>query len=152
MYGNYSNSGPQVGRVRSRWSVSDSKTFAIPMRQIELFVPDVVREVTATDVDEASPGRWRAALHRPFSLFDEREMTVALRDEDDSTGVEAEVVFDVSSWRLGLVAGLTTSVVGWPFVEGWRWGSARGARADASTLIDALWRGLESRLSAQAYR
>jgi hypothetical protein len=87
-------------------------------------------------------------------MFDQCEITIALADADDdsASNVDVEVVFDASTPRLGLVLGLTTSIVGIPLGVGWRWYSTRTAKAEAKKTIAALWRALDVRLAMHAYR
>lgn len=93
-------------------------------------------------------------MPRPLSLFDECVVTVTISGaaEDSACKVEAEVAFDALSWRLGLTMGFTTSIIGAPIAWGWRFQSIRSARGPGSGIIEALWRALDARLGATAYR
>lgn len=141
-----------VGDVRSRWSVPATRTFARSSREVELFVADAVERTVRAGAERLEPRRWRATFRRPFSMFDQREITIAVVDADAGSKIDIEVAFDASPARLGLVVGLTTSIVGIPLGVGWRWHSTRAARAEAKQLIDSLWGELDQRLAQQAYR
>jgi hypothetical protein len=147
---------PVGGRydVHSRWSVKASKEIELSPSHLEGFVGDAVTEALDMAVDHAEPTVWSATLRRPYSMFDEClvKVTIAGAPEDSRSVVEAEVTFDTSSSRLGVSMGAVTSLIGAPFVWGWRYQSIRSAKTQARKIIDALWRALDARTATTAYR
>jgi hypothetical protein len=146
---------PNGGNARTQWSVCASKDVARSPAHVEGFVDDAATEALDMAVEHPEAGRWRAAVSRPFSLFD--QCVVAIRvigagDGGATSTVEVDVTFDASSSRVGLTFGMMTSVALAPLAWGWRFQSVRSARAYAQKVIEALWRALDARTRTNAYR
>ncbi len=140
--------------ARSRWHVRAQRTIPRPLRQVELVVSDAVRDAVGAPPEPTGEHGWHAAFRMDRSVFDQGTLSVTATDgEDDMTSsVDVEVAFDTSSDRLGLMVGLTTSVVGIPLAASWRWYSARTAEAKATTVLEAFWQAVDARLGGRFYR
>jgi hypothetical protein len=139
--------------IQSAWSINASKDVAFAPMHIEGFVDDAVTEALDMAVEQTEARRWVASLARPLSLFDQCRVTIVLSETQGGTSViDVEVAFEASSARVAVTMGFTTSVIGAPLAWGWRYQSIRSAKARAESIIEALWRALDARTSATAYR
>jgi hypothetical protein len=128
--------------------------FELSPVQLEEHVRDAVTEAFDREVQSDAPRSWTMTLKRPYSLFDRGEVVVRITGEpqEPPSVVEVDVSFSTSSARLGVSMNLLISVIGAPFVLGWRFQSVRGARQQAQQIIDAFWRSLDARTASSAYR
>ena len=140
--------------VRSRWSVGESRKIERGAVALERILTDVAREALGVAVENHDARHWRARIARPWSMFDQCEVTVTLADGDDggSSTVRVEVTFDASLSRIGMMMWLTTSVVGIPLAWGWRERSVKRARAHGSAMLSRFWRLLDAHAGASVYR
>ena len=133
---------PRIGDVDTRWHVTDSRTFEMPLERVRLVLPDALATVTKL-----------GGTRRRLSIFDRCELSAeATEGSEGGARVDATVTFEASDQRVGALVMITTSVIGIPLGVAWRQLSVREARAHARATLDALWRAIRELAPASVYR
>jgi hypothetical protein len=138
--------------VKAQWAVKDTKDLRAPAMQVEAYLADAIEEGAGSPPESDVPRHWTVKLRRRLSLFDVRDVDVTLEDGEEGCRVVVEVRLDSSETQVGIVLGMTTSIVAAPLVWGWRWQSVRSARAEAHAIAERIFEALAKRETGYAYR